>query len=269
MLAIPKKIQDRFVQRLKPLQAIIKSLKDKDVTESDTVTLVMDILCDLLGYDKYADLTKEHQIRSTYCDIAIQLNGCVCGLIECKAIGHELKENHTQQALNYAANKGCEWVFLTNGWNWKVYRVIFGQPIDQEMVIDFDLLNANAKSQSDAEILYALSKEGFDKNALIAYYKDQQAKDRYCIAAVLQSDSVIAAIRKELKALSPGIKVEAEEISTVLVEKVIKRDLLDGDRAKEALKRVRKAQKKKAPIKAKSAADASSEPIPDSEPVEA
>lgn len=245
MLNVPKKISERISQRLKHLQSIIQGCKDRDVNESNTVTLVLDVLCDLLGYDKYSEITKEHQIRSTYCDLAIQLNGTVQYLIEVKAIGLELKDNHTQQALNYGANKGCEWVFLTNGSRWIVYKIIFGQPISQEIVIDIDLLCASTKNQADIEVLYAMSKEGFEKNALQEYYIDRQAKDRFCIAAVLQTESILTAIRKELRMISPGIKIESNEILDVLCDQVIKRELLEGEKATEAKKRIRKAQKKK------------------------
>jgi len=42
------------------------------VSEADTITLVKDLLSEVLGYDKYAELTSEHSIRGTYCDLAIK-----------------------------------------------------------------------------------------------------------------------------------------------------------------------------------------------------
>jgi predicted type IV restriction endonuclease len=36
----------------------------------------------------------------------------------------ELKDAHAKQAVDYAANLGVEWVALTNGQMWKVFRVI-------------------------------------------------------------------------------------------------------------------------------------------------
>ena len=34
---------------------------------------------------------------------------------------------------------GVEWVVLTNGIQWKIFKVIFGKPIDQELILDFDI----------------------------------------------------------------------------------------------------------------------------------
>jgi hypothetical protein len=44
--------------------------KDRDVSEADTVTIVKDLLAEVFGYDKYAELTGEFAIRGTYCDLA-------------------------------------------------------------------------------------------------------------------------------------------------------------------------------------------------------
>jgi len=256
MLNIPKKVADRFAQRIKPLQGLAASCKDRDINESDTVTLVMDILCDLLGYDKYSDLTKEHQIRNTYCDLAIKLDGKVRCLIECKAIGITLKDAHIQQALNYAANQGCEWVLLTNAATWKIFRVIFGQPISQELVREFDLAALSPKCQADMEILFALSREGLDRNALGDYMAGLQAKDRFCVAALLMTEPVVKLVRKELRAMNNGTSVELDEILDVIRDQVIKRELVDSEKAAEAGRRIKKfftrrdAQKARAAVSA-------------------
>ena len=39
-----------------------------------------------------------------------------------------------KQAVDYAANQGIEWVALTNGNIWRVFRVIFAKPIDADLV---------------------------------------------------------------------------------------------------------------------------------------
>jgi predicted type IV restriction endonuclease len=245
MISIPKKVADRFAANLKQIQAIVQSCKDRDLNEADTVTLVMDVLCQILGYDRYNDLTKEHQIRGTYCDLAIKQDGKICYLIECKAIGIPLKDNHIQQALNYAVNQGVEWVFLTNGARWMVFRVIFGQPVGQELIFETDLMALNPKSQGDLEMLYALSREGIKSGVLGEYYRGREAKDRFRIAALLQTEDVLKVLRRELRALTPGISVETDEILKVLRDEVIKRELMDGEKAADASKRVRRTQRKR------------------------
>jgi predicted type IV restriction endonuclease len=60
-------------------------------------------------------------------------------LIEVKAIGLELRDSHVKQAVDYAANQGTDWVALTNGAIWRVYKVAFTKPIKHELVVELDL----------------------------------------------------------------------------------------------------------------------------------
>ena len=53
------------------------------------------------------------------------MDGKIEYLIEVKAIGLSLKENHLRQALGYGANNGIPWVVLTNGLVWELYRIKF------------------------------------------------------------------------------------------------------------------------------------------------
>jgi hypothetical protein len=72
---IPDKITARISQGLKKFQPIIAANKAKDVNESDTGTLIVDILSEMLGFDKYNDITTEHNVRGQFCDIALKING--------------------------------------------------------------------------------------------------------------------------------------------------------------------------------------------------
>ncbi|MBM4076860.1 MAG: restriction endonuclease subunit R, partial [Planctomycetes bacterium] len=115
MAKIPTKVKTRIASELKRFQPILSSAKARDVNESDTVTIVVDLLQYIFGYDKYSEITSEHSIRSTFCDLAIKINGSLALLIEVKSIGTELKDNHIKQAVDYGANQGIDWVVLTNG----------------------------------------------------------------------------------------------------------------------------------------------------------
>src|SRR5205814_6670290 len=127
---VPKRVCERMAAGMKQMRPIIEQQRIRDVSEADTVTLIKDLLASVFGFDKYAELTSEHAIRGTWCDLAVQFDGKVQLLIEVKAIGLNLKENHVKQAIDYAANQGVEWVALTNGVDWVLYHVLFKKPID-------------------------------------------------------------------------------------------------------------------------------------------
>ncbi len=244
MMPIPKKVQDRFQQRLKQFQTILKSAQDRDVNESDTVTIIVDVLAEMFGYDKYSEITKEQAVRQTFCDLAIRLNGKMTLLLEVKAIGLQLKDNHVSQAINYCANCGTEWVILTNGVMWRFYRVIFGQPINQELVFELNLLEANPKNENHLDQFFCIAKEGHCKLAVVDYHTQKEAASRFNLAALLLAEPMLKALRKELKSLNPDVRIELEDIKTVLMNEVLKRDCVEGEKAEEARKMVAKVLRK-------------------------
>jgi hypothetical protein len=104
-----------FNENLKKYQDVIAQIKKKDANESDIVTVITDILQDIFGYDKYADITSEYAIRGTYCDLAIlDSHKKISFLIEVKAVSVALNDSHIKQALDYGSNAGVNWVLLTN-----------------------------------------------------------------------------------------------------------------------------------------------------------
>ncbi len=62
------------------------------------------------------------------------------------------------------------------------------------------------------------------------FHPHKQALSRFYVGAAWMSDSVLGAIRKELKRVSPDVRIEAEQISTVLEHEVIKREVLQSER---------------------------------------
>lgn len=242
-MPVPKRVAERFIATVKGFQSVLQQQKARDVSEADTVTVVKDVLAGVFGYDKYADLTSEHSIRGTYCDLAVKLDGKLAILIEVKAIGIDLKDGHVKQAIDYAANQGCEWVALTNGIMWHLYHVIFKKPIDKQLVATFDLSAVNPKNEADAERLYLLTREGFTKNALTEYRDRQEATSRFMLAAIILSEPVVSAVRRELRRVSE-VLVEPEVIERMLRDEVLKRDAIECDEADAACRRVqRKAER--------------------------
>ncbi len=267
---IPVKVSTRISAGLKKFQPILNSAKARDLNESDTATIITDMLAEIFGYDKFHEITSEHAIKSTYCDLAVEIEGKVRFLIEVKAIGIELKETHTKQAIDYAANQGVEWVALTNGINWKVYRVTFGQPIGQELVLNLDVSTLGWKTAAHVETLYLLSREGLLKAALPEYHIQLQATNRFVMAAVLLSEPILNVVRKELSRMAPTIKIQTSEIKETLTREVLKREILEGEKAEEAQKRVKKAlaakQKPKKPSEAKAVPAVTAEEAPEQKP---
>lgn len=230
MASIPKRVEERLVAGIKRFQPVLAQAKSKDVNESDTVSILNDLLGEVFGYDKYFEITSEFSIRGTYCDLAVKLDGKVVVLIEAKAIGADLKDQHVKQAIDYAANQGVEWVVLTNAAQWRIYNVLFGKPIAQDLVCEFDFLSLNPKDEAHLQFLFLLTKEGWSKSAVVAFNEQKQALSRYFIGASILSEPVLSAVRRELKRVSPDVRIEIDQIRNVILQEVVKREVVESDK---------------------------------------
>jgi predicted type IV restriction endonuclease len=268
MASVSAKVATRVGTGLKKFQAILEEARKRDINESDTSIIVTDILSELFGYEKYSEITSEHAIRSTFCDIAIKLEGELAVLIEVKAIGLDLKDNHVRQAVDYAANQGCEWVVLTNGVHWHAYQVTFAKPIEAELVLDLNLLALNHRKSEDVDLLAILSREAWQKSRLDEYAVQKHALSRFTIAAVVLTEPCLTVIRRELRRMSKDVRVEIEEIEKVLTQEVIKREVIEGDKAEAAKKSVARAARRALRAAEKDEAPPSSSTSPETKTAE-
>jgi len=241
MSSVPSKVRERVASGIKKYQPILASAKSRDVNESDTVTIVKDMLADIFGFDKYSEITSEYAIRGTFVDLAIKISGQIQMLIEVKAIGLELKDNFIKQAVDYGVNQGVDWVVLTNGIYWQVYKVYFNKPVDKEMIFEINITDINAKDINDNDKLLLITKEGLEKSLLGEYDAQRQALSRYFIGQMMLTDSVLEVVRRELRRVSPDVKIDIEQIREVMVQEIVKREIIEGDKADEAKRKINRS----------------------------
>jgi hypothetical protein len=252
---IPAKFTKRIGDNLKKYQDIVTGIKKRDANETDTVTVVKDILSDIFGYDKYSEITSEYAIRQTYCDLAIiDSNKKPRFLIEVKGVSIVLNDNHVKQAVDYGANSGVNWVILTNAEDWRIYKIIFGKPIEKELVAEFNILKINQKNEKDLEALFIISKDGQEKSTIDDYYTSIQIKNKFIIGSLLNSIEVHSLVRRTMRKLFEDVKITEEEIADIMVNDIIKREIVDSEDSKKAKKDIEKAIRKLEKMKAKETA---------------
>lgn len=252
-MALPKKVAERITTQMKKYQSILADAKDRDISESDTVVIIGDMLADMLGYKKYTEITTEFAIRGTYVDLAVKVDNNVRFLLEAKAIGVALKDNHVKQAIDYGANHGIEWVVLTNGVIWQVYKIHFRQPIDKSLLFELDILQATPRNPQVLECFGNLSREGFTQTAMNTFYQQRQATSKFSLAALITSEPLLNAMKKELRRINASIKVEDDYLKSVLQNEVLKREVVDSEEAKQASEFLKKTAKAAARAKQKDA----------------
>jgi len=258
-MAIPKKVIERITTQMKKYQAILTDAKDRDISESDTVVIIADMLADILGYKKYVEITTEFAIRGTYVDLSVRVGDTIRFLLEVKAVGGTLKDAHVKQAVDYGANQGAEWVILTNGIDWHIYKIQFRQPVDKTLIYEFDFLKASPRDSQLIECLGNLSREGFTQSSMASFCLKQQATNRFSLAAILLSTPILQALKRELKRISPTIKVDDDFLKSALQNEVLKREVVESEDAKQVADFLKRAHK--ANIKPKSAPKAMAAPL--------
>src|SRR5690606_32927096 len=120
-----------------------------------------------------------------------QIDGTRHFLVEVKAMQIELSDKHLRQAINYAANEGIEWVLLTNGREFELYKVIFGQPIENKLVFSVSFDDIKVTTEAVQYLCRAsVVKGGFD-----ALWNRVTALDPNNIASLLCSSQVVAIVK--------------------------------------------------------------------------
>lgn len=244
------KVSKRFLTRARPAlrryQKVLAEAQHRDVNESDTSVIVSDFLSDVLGYDKYQEVTTEYAVRSTYCDLAITCDGRLCYLIEVKPIGADLRENHVRQAVDYGAKEGCEWVILTNGAVWHAYRIRFEKPVDYDLTFSVDLLAEGAAPADLLPYLSLIAKESSGGKEIDRFWRQKQATSRFVIAQILLQERPLRLLRRELRKLSPDVRISCDQLAALLRAELLKRDALEGEKAEAAAALLRRAARRRA-----------------------
>lgn len=244
-MKISKRFLDRARTSLRKYQKLFESARARDVNESDTTVIISDFLAEVLGWDKYSEVTTEFAIRSTFCDLALKVDGRPAFLIEVKSVGTDLRDNHLRQAIDYAANAGIEWVILTNGIAWQAHRMRFEKPIAADEVFSIDLLDPLCKPATLLEKLYLISRDAVNASAMAKFWQQKEATSRYVIAQLVLSDAIVSAMRRHLKRQYTGLKVTEADLRHRLLEEVLKRDVLEGERAAAAQRLVRRTERRR------------------------
>jgi hypothetical protein len=212
--------RDRLKAAIRRYSKPLADLVARDANEGDTRLLVTDFLCDGLGFDKYADLTTEYQVKGEFADFGVRIDRELVAFIEVKRVATKLSTRHLRQVEMYAVNEGVEWIILTNGSVWQVYHLTGGLPVAIDLALEVDLLGEETATRKVNELFY-LTRESLKKRQIDELWKAKRATSPTSLAQVLVSDPVAEAIRKELWRQT-GHRVDTTEIVRLLTETVLR-----------------------------------------------
>lgn len=198
---IPKWESDARERVKAGIRKFSKPLADfvaRDVNEADTRLLITDFLCEVLGYDKYSDVTAEFAIKGDFADYGLRIDKQLVALIEAKRATTKLSPKHLRQIEDYGVREGVDWLILTNGSHWQVYRLGRTVPIVVDLAIEVDLLGPDQPSKK-ADRLFSITRDAIKHGILEEVWKAKRATSPNAVARVLTSQAVVTAVRKELR----------------------------------------------------------------------
>jgi len=205
--------RERISAVLKRIGKSIEALKARDAVEADTRLLVTDVLCDMLGFDKYEDLTAEYQVKGEFADYGVRVDKQLVAFVEIKRITQKLNATHLRQVESYALKNGVTWAILTNAQTWQVYNIqsSSGEQAETSLVFEVDLLDPNVRPKDKVQSLLAISREGFAKGLIDEAWRQRFVSSPKALKPVILSKSVIEEIRKELWR-QQRTKVDADQL---------------------------------------------------------
>ncbi len=212
-----RKLDKQRKRTLVDARNMIAALEKADGNEAETRRRVERIFERIMRYDTLAHLSRERAIRGAgeteHVDFAVQIepgeNASPVIMVELKRIGLELAPKHLKQVSSYAINAGCQWILLTNGRDWRLYHVEFGQPPVTKIVDQWNILDDDIEvlaSKFDLISYKRVRRGGLDN----LWKRTKVLAPRKLLQAVL-SVECMRSLRRVLKRDS-GVAVTADDI---------------------------------------------------------
>ncbi|MFA6100064.1 MAG: type I restriction enzyme HsdR N-terminal domain-containing protein [Patescibacteria group bacterium] len=201
--------------------AVLEMAHKKDVNESDTSNIVNDILGDVLGFDKFFDVTTEYKIRGQYADYGIRIKDKIHAFIEVKAINIALNQNHLFQVASYAVHEGVDWAILTNGNVWQLYRIQDSKPIQNVLVTSVDLLDPNLKYSAKVNAFAPFHKRCLVGGCVEGLWREKSCVNSAALKGIITSKKGLDFLKRELRRAS-GYSVETKRIEEMLHKEILK-----------------------------------------------
>jgi len=248
MAVYQDKAKERIKKGLRRMNGVVERAIRDDWKEADTRKIVTDVLVQLLGWNEYANITCEQMIGSRYADFVIRKEGEQIAVIEVKQVGLKLKDTHLNQARLYAIDEGIDWIVLTNGDHWKVYRMeLEGKVPVSKHVFDVTISDSDMKPAEKAELLYLMSEEAHRKHEINDYYQRKVALSGPNLADHILGDDVINKLRNSIRSTT-GQRLSNSEIANALVSRLFRPDAVTEDHQK-AIKKMIRQEKQKSSLK--------------------
>lgn len=191
----------------------VRDYRDRRVrlTESDTIRVLILSELEALGWD----LQDVEEVRNEYrhasadnpVDYALFLHGTPALFVEAKALGVSLDDRKPLlQTLNYANAAGVDWCVLTNGAEWRIYKVHALVVAEEKLFLTARLDDPAAEPGPIAATLSLLSRDRMRARTIDALWSEWRVDREVerALDAITEEDAFIRLIVRLTDVLNPG-----------------------------------------------------------------
>ena len=224
MLRFSENARNHIQDGVKKYSRIVSQARQRGMNERDTGDIVKAMLGDTLGYDPFFDVTADASVCGPNAHHAVVLNGQLKLLLIIKAIGVVPHAAHLLRLSGANTPQYCQWAILTNADDWACYRLGVGHDRHPELIFRVSLLD-NKSPDEKAALLFLLSKEGVEQNALSQYWERIRALNPGRIASLLLSEEMVNLLRRELLRTA-NFRADRQALLDLLMREVIRPEAL-------------------------------------------
>lgn len=266
----PAKIDRETRKQLLAAREMMDQAVKADCNEAETRRRIERMFETLLGFDPFRHITREHAVRGAgeaeYCDFAVVVEEGTARkpfmMVEIKRANVDLALKHLNQVSTYAINAGCEWLLLTNGKDWRLYHVTFGQPPETTLVESWHLMTDDLPVV--AEKFALISMKNLKRGGLNQVWQKRNVLTARNLLKVLLADDGMSMIRRNLKRTT-NVAVTPEEVVGAIRRMLNENALAELEGMKVVLTPAKATARptdrpKKQPVQAKDEAVAQPEP---------
>jgi predicted type IV restriction endonuclease len=178
------------------------------VSEQDTKRILITPAIEALGWDTLdiEEVRNEyrHNTADNPVDYALFLNRSPVLFVEAKPLGHSLDDRKwVVQTINYANAAGVDWCVLTNGSDWRIYKVHAQVEADRKLFAAVSIDRPEALADA-SRVLCLLTRENMRARAIDelwqAWHVDSQVQA--AVEQTIQDDAFAKLLAKRLPQLT-------------------------------------------------------------------
>ncbi|TET44827.1 hypothetical protein E3J62_09230 [candidate division TA06 bacterium] len=215
---MPRAKVDKEVRRsILDARRTIQQAEKADCNEAETRRRIERVLESLMGYDAFKHISRERAIRGAgeteHVDFTLQVEegeeAKPVIMLEIKRVNVDLSRKHLRQVSSYAIDAGCEWILLTNGKEWQLHHVSFGQPPVTKLIHSWNLAVDDVSGL--ARRFELISHRSVKKGKLDQVWQKTNVLNPRNLLEAMLSENSLRLLRRELRKDS-GILLSPEDI---------------------------------------------------------